>query len=437
MKNARQIAFSILLKIQNDDAYSNLSLSTAIENNQLDDKETALLSALIYGTLERLITIDYNLKRYLKKNIKNLRPEILSVLRLGACQLLFMDKIPVSAAVNESVNIIKQTKCAYASGLVNAVLRKIAYNGLYLPEESDNQIYYYSVKYSCPEWLILLWQKSYGSDNAIGILEYSLIQSPDFVRINCLATNTEELIKKLGNEGVESEVYGDNDETLILNKTGSVERLESFKKGLYHFQDISSQMFCRALGAKTGDIIFDLCAAPGGKAFTLAQQVGEKGKIYAYDIHKSRLELIRKGATRLGLKNIIVNFGDACVYNHSQGLADIVICDVPCSGFGVIRRKPEIRYKNPVYIDKLPELQYFILCNASRYVKNGGVLAYSTCTLNTSENEDVCEHFLKEHTNYIPVTDNVADSETGRFTTILPHKFNSDGFFYALFKRME
>ena len=439
MKDTRQNAFEILRNIQTDSAYSNISVNAVIKSEQSDERESSLLSALVYTTLEKTITIDYNLGLYLKDPISKLRPEILIVLRLGVCQLLFMDKIPVSAAVNESVRIIKSTRYSFAAGLVNAVLRKVALNGLKLPPGTNEDVEYLSVKYSCPAWLVLLWIDSYGQENAIAMLAYFQKKPHDFIRVNNKIISAAELISSLEDEGVHATICEKTENSLLVEVKGSVEKMQSFQNGCFHFQDISSQLFCHVLQAKLGDTIFDLCAAPGGKSFTLAEIIGENGKVMAFDLNENRLSLINNGAERLKLINVVVRQGDARVFNENLEQADIVLCDVPCSGFGVLHRKPEIRYKKAQDIDKLPDLQYFILCNASKYVRLNGTLAYSTCTLNPRENEDVCERFLAENKNYIsvPVPSELINTLPGsKFTTLLPHLNDSDGFFFAIFKRM-
>ncbi len=440
MNDARQIAYEILLRIQKENAYSNLVLDSALETAGLEARDNSLVSALVYGTLERIITIDYNLSLYLNSSICKLKPEVLTVLRIGTCQILFMDKIPVSAAVNESIKIIKLTRCSFASGLVNAILRKIAEFGLVLPKHNNNDIEYFSVKYSCPQWIVSLWINSYGIDNTIGIMEYYLNKAPLIVRINTMKTTSLELIKLLESEGISSKICNEVENALILERAGFIENLSSFKNGLFHLQDTSSQICCKVLEVKHDDVVFDLCSAPGGKAFTIAEIMDGTGRVYAFDIYDARLELIRIGALRLNLSNVFTEIGDACIYNDKIGLADKVLCDVPCSGLGIIRRKPEIRYKSEENIDKLPELQYFILCNASRYVKIGGILAYSTCTLNPKENEDVCDYFIRNHPNYY--SENISNKiingmSNGKYLTLMPHMSNSDGFFIALFKRTE
>ena len=436
MKDARQIAYEILFKIQQENAYSNLALDSALEIAGLEARDSSLVSALVYGTLERLIVLDFNISQYMKRPVKNTKPEILTVLRLGAYQLLFMDKIPASAAVNESVKLIKKTKSSFASGLVNAVLHKIAKEGLKLPDNGDNKIEYLSVKYSVPEKLVSFWIKSYGLKDAIGIIETSLDKPKTFVRVNTQKTTQEELKILLEKNNVIVQQCDILNNVLILYQSGSIEKLQAFKDGLFHVQDLSSQLCCEALCAKPGDVIFDMCSAPGGKAFTLAQSIGEKGRVYAFDIYDSRLELIKSGAKRLNLSNIVISNHDAGIYDDNLGFADKVLCDVPCSGLGIIRRKPEIRYKELDDIDKLPHLQYFILCNASKYLKNGGFLAYSTCTLNPKENEEVCDLFLKNHPNFsaVYVLPNIINRYgTGSYLNLMPHINDTDGFFIALF----
>ena len=440
MKDARQTAYEILLKVNTNTAYSNLTLDAALEVSSLDGRDVALVSALVYGTLERLLTIDYNLSLYLKNPVKKLEPEILTVLRLGTCQILFMNKIPESAAVNESVNLIKNMRYSYASSLVNAVLHKIVSNGLKLPDPVNDYNNYLSIKYSCPKWLVSLWQESYGKENAVGIMEASLIKPKTLIRVNTTKTSAAGLKTRLEKEGISAKHCDNMENALELDKPGSIEKLNAFKDGLFHVQDLASQICCESMHAKSNDIVFDLCSAPGGKAFTLGEIMKGEGRVMAFDIYKSRLELIQNSAQRLGLSNIYIAESDAGVYNEELGLADKVLCDVPCSGLGIIRRKPEIRYKSREDIDKLPHLQYFILCNASKYVKVGGLLFYSTCTLNPSENENVCDLFLESHTDFKarPVLPEMKNRSTNTdYLTLMPHINNSDGFFIASFCRTE
>ncbi len=432
----RQKAFEILLRIHSANAYSNLTLDTYLQKENMDVRDKAFISALVYGVCERQLTIDYNLSCYLKQPIKKLKPEVLIALRLGALQLLFMDKIPPSAAINESVNLVKNNKSSFASGLVNAVLRNVMKNGLQLPPESDKN--YPSVKYSCPEWLVNLWITSYGRENAEKILAHSLGEVPVYLRVNTTKVSADELIKLLADEDVVAEKCSCLENALVLRKQGSIEKLEVFKKGLFHVQDLSSQLCASLLDAKEGDNVLDVCSAPGGKTFTICEYMNDKGSVTACDIYPARVKLIEDGAHRLGLNSVSAVVSDASVFNEGFRRFDKVLCDVPCSGLGIIRRKPEIKYKSPDDIDKLHNLQYLILCMTARYVKTGGRLVYSTCSLNPAENTAICNKFLSENKDFktaiIPDGDKFGIIEDNMLT-VMPHFNDTDGFFVAIFER--
>ena len=273
MKTVRQAAFEALLKIQREDAYSNLVVDAALkENEHFDDRDKAFFSNLVYGTLDRLILIDYNLGLYLNQPVRKLKPELHTILRLGAYQLLFLDKVPSRAAVNESVNLAKVNKSAFAASLVNAVLRRVADNGLQLPEGEKKGPAYLAIKYSCPEWLISLWIDAYGLENAVAIAEKALEPAPVIIKVNTTKTTVDDLIWKLAEDGVIAEKSEKFPDSLVLENTGAVEELAAYKEGLFHAQDFASQLCCRAVDAQIGETVFDLCSAPGGKAFTSAER---------------------------------------------------------------------------------------------------------------------------------------------------------------------
>ncbi len=439
MKSARQIAFEALLKIHKDGAYSNLVLDGLLKDNPgLEERDKSFVCNIVYGTLDRLILIDYNIGLYLNQPVKKLKPELHTILRMGTYQLLFMDKVPSRAAVNESVNLAKANKSNFAASMVNAVLRRVADNGLRLPEGTDNDPKYLAVKYSCPEWLISLWIDSYGFENAVSLAEKALEAPPLVVRCNTVKTTVDELIWSLAEEGVVSEKTSIAPDALIINVSAAVDELEAYKLGLFHVQDLASQLCCMALDAKPGETVFDLCSAPGGKTFTIAQMMNNSGTVRAFDIYQSRVELIRNGAARLGLTNVFSYLSDAAIFNENYGYADKVLCDVPCSGLGIIRRKPEIRFKKTADIDNLPDLQYRILCNATRYLNAGGRLVYSTCTLNPKENSEVCDRFLNEHpdftaVDFLPQIQRYNKNE--KYLTLMPHIHSTDGFFVAVFEK--
>lgn len=434
MANPRQIAYQALLKIEKDAAFSNLALDAVLSKSQLDTRDKSFVSNLFYGVIERKITIDYNLSLYLTKPIKKLKSDVLTIMRMGAYQILFMDKVPDSAAVNESIKLAKKSTASYSSGLINAVLRKVSDNGLVLPSK-DNIFEYISIKYSCPLFLVKKLINEYSKEDAVAFLEASLKPSELYIRVNTVKTDTSSLIKRLSLEGVEAaKTYNENTLKISL-KSKDISLLPSFKEGLFHVQDMASQLCAKAVSPKENDIVFDLCSAPGGKAYTMCKMMNNKGKVLCFDIYENRVSLIMSGAKRLGLTSIEGAVSDASVYNESLGLADKILCDVPCSGLGIIGRKPEIKYKEEGELLDLPHIQLSIINNAARYLKNGGRLVYSTCTLSKDENEKVCESFLKSHPDFKAVGVFFENDECMK--TLMPHKNESDGFFIACFKREE
>ena len=433
MKSARQTAFEILNKIQRDNSYSNLALDHALDKADTDNKDKKFVSALVYGVTERRITLDYNLSLYLSQPIKKLKPEVLTALRLGAYQILFMDKIPVSAAVNESVKLSKKNGAAFASGLVNAVLRKIISNGL----KTDGSM---SVNYSAPEWLCDMWCKSYGRENAEKLLEASFGAVDTVLRVNTEKIDADNLINLLAEEGFDCETGGNVENSAVVKSGGAVHKTEAYKNGLFHVQDAASQLCCKALGVQENETVIDICAAPGGKSFTLAENMKNTGRIISCDIYEHRLKLISEGAERLGLTNIETVRNDGNVFNPDFPLADKILCDVPCSGLGVIRKKPEIRFKKSEEVDKLQDLQYSIMCISSRYLKIGGVMVYSTCSLNPNENEKIVEKFLTEHDDFEGVRVLSDISRYGvdtDYLTLMPHIHGCDGFFISAVRRIK
>lgn len=439
MKTPRQAAFEALLKVQRDSAYSNLAVDSILkENEHFDERDKAFVCNLIYGTLDRLILIDYNLGMYLNQPVRKLKPELHTILRLGAYQILFMDKVPSRAAVSESVNLAKVNKSAFAASLVNAVLRRVADNGLRLPEGDENSPEFLAIKYSCPEWLMAMWIEAYGIENAVQLADKALEAPSVVARINTTKTNADDLIWKLAEDGVVAERSEKFPDALVLRNTGAVEELLAYEEGLFHAQDFASQLCCKALEAQEGDVVFDLCSAPGGKAFTIAEMMNNTGCVRAFDIYQSRVDLIKNGAKRLGLDNVYTYLSDATIYNENYGMADRVLCDVPCSGLGIIRRKPEIRFKKFDDIDNLPDIQYRILCNAIKYLKDGGRLVYSTCTLNPKENSEICDRFLAEHPEFsaVEVLPEIKRYKQGdKYLTLMPHIHSTDGFFIAAFTK--
>lgn len=413
----RYLAFKILSKIEYDKAYSNIAVDTVLNQNEV--ASAPFVCALVYGVLERKLTLDFYLSKLLTQPLKKLNPQVLTILRMGAYQIKFMDKVPVSAAVNESVKLTKKVKCAYASGLINSVLRKIATTEILLPE-TENKSYDLSIAYSCPENLVNHFVNDYGYIKAEKILKASVGAAPLYLRVNTLKTTANELVEILANEGVTVKAC-DNGTMLEVVDGSAVFKTHAYKNGLFYAQDLASQDCIANFAPEKNNIVFDMCAAPGGKSFTMAQMMENQGEIYSFDLYEHKIKLINDGAKRLGIDIINAQIGDASVYNNDLPKADKILCDVPCAGLGVIRRKPEIKYKDFGFVDKLCELQYNILVNASKYLKDKGELMYSTCSLSKKENEEVCRRFLDEHKEF----------KNGGMVTLFPHENGSDGFFYA------
>lgn len=438
MKSSRQIAAEILLRVERDGSYAGLSLNSELKKNGTSDaKESALATKLVYGVIERKLTLDYNLSLYLKAPVKKLHPAVLTVLRLGLYQIFYTSRIPVRAAVNESVALTKSYGVGYASGLVNAVLRKAASAGLMLPDSAADEMFYYSVKYSCPQALLRHLISNYGLENTRGHLEACGEVRPLFIRQNPLKCNEETLAAALAEDGAalcQTDVPGG----YRLIYEGDITRLSAFEKGLFHVQDLSSQIAALLVGARPGDTAADCCAAPGGKSFTLAQCMNNTGSLTACDIYPHKTKLIEDGAERLGINIIKTVCAPAQTLPAVLPAADAVLCDVPCSGYGVLGRKPELRYKDPADCAGLPQTQYEILSACAGMVRPGGTLVYSTCTLNPAENEAVCDAFLASGAGFAVSNDPFYRTYTkgAPYMTLFASAQGGDGFFAAKFERI-
>lgn len=442
MANPRNIALGVLIKIENDGAYSNIALNNAIKENKLSGVDSAFVSALVCGVLERKITLDYIIKSYSKIPLRKIEAKTKNILRLGLYQLLFMDKVPESAAVNESVNLAKKHGLQKSAGFINGILRSVTRAEVkYTLPDRANPIYYLSVKYSVPESVVRLWINSYGELCTEEILK-SLFGRPKICcRVNTLKTNSDILIAELEKQGVnaaESDILPD---ALYLEHTGSLERLKAYRDGLMHIQDVSSQLCVNLLSPKPRQIMLDVCSAPGGKSFTAAQYMNDRGKIFACDMYEHKLSLIKAGAKRLGISSIVTLLRDAERGEINLPSADRILCDVPCSGLGIMSRKPEIRYKDNIVDNDLPDLQYKILSQSAKYLAPGGMLVYSTCTLNPNENNKNAERFLCEHPDFYGIKLKLPEKikrsldEKPYEITLMPRSGGTDGFYISLFGR--
>ena len=411
--SCRALALDSLIALERDGRYSNLEVDARLKRSSLSDADRALYTRLVYGVTERRITLDYIISQLSSTALESLDDDVRTALRLGVYQLRFMDKIPEHAAVSETVDLVgKQRK-----GYVNAVLRSYIRAGkpLSLPS-SDDRTKYLSVKYSVPEPLVGHFRTSYGDSEAEPLLD-ALNREPKIgLRVNTLKITTDEAERLTG--GIRSSFA---DGILLVDSLDETAK-DGIGSGLWFVQDEASRAATMLLGAKPGETVVDTCACPGGKSFSAAVDMKNDGKVFSFDLHKNKLSLIEKGASALGITIISTEERDARQPKAELvGRADRVLCDAPCSGLGVIAKKPDIRYKNLDGCAKLPEIQYGVLCGASEYVKNGGTLVYSTCTLNPAENENVVSRFIENHAGF----------ELGSMKTFFPHKDGCDGFFAA------
>ena len=434
---ARETALNVLIACRKEGAWSNGILKTYLSRDRLDRREAALAARLCYGVLQNRIKLDFYLEQLLTGKLKQLHPAVRDVLHLGLYQLYETDRIPDSAAVNESVSLVKKycPKVQSAPGLVNGVLRNAIRS-----RDSIRQPEALWQKYSHPQGLTELFRAYVGEEKLENMLRANNSAPQTFAQVNTLKTSAEELQQILQNEGVAAEIHPWLQDCLILSETGSLERLDSFQKGLFYIQDPAAKLavLCARLPEKEIQIL-DCCAAPGGKSFAAAMATGGKAHITSCDIHSHKAVLLAKGAQRLGLTGITAMEQDASLPNPQWiGKMDAVIADVPCSGYGIIRKKPDIRYKDPDSMKELPQLQLSILSNQAAYVKPGGILMYSTCTLVRRENEGVVEKFLKQNPDFTLEKLNLPDifpENTTGMLTLVPGEYDTDGFFICRLRR--
>lgn len=395
MPDARKTVANALIRVEKESAFSNVLLANLLREAQLSREDTAFASALFYGVLDRKITLDYLISRYIRIRVEKLKPLTRQALRMALYQIRYMDRVPDHAAVGQSVELVKHSPESHNAPFVNGVLRNYLRNPADLPSGSDEKSL--AIRYSCPPEIVGELTRDYG-EAAEGFLQ-SFLQSPSVhLRVNPLKTDAGQLIRALAERGIaarETDPY-----SVCLLDGMDIRRDPGYQNGWYHAQDPASQACASLLGAKPGEKILDLCAAPGGKTFTVAEQMQNRGKLLSCDLYDSRVKLIVSGAARLGLTCITARQNDAAVYCPDFGTFDRVLCDVPCSGYGILRRKPDIKYKPSTDFSALQQLQAAILETGSRYVQPGGVLMYSTCTLRKKENENQVAVFLKKHPEY-------------------------------------
>lgn len=421
----RKLAFDLLIKAEKSKQYSNIALDNALESSQMGDADRRLCSVLFYGVTEKRITLDYKIASLSSRPIGEIDVSVLTAIRIGMYQLMFLDRIPAHAAINETVALVNKKQ----SGFVNAILRAHTRSPELVLSSIEDPVRYLSVAYSVCEPLVKKLLCCYGDETENILKGFS--KTPDItIRANSLKISRDSLAEHLECDTTKNASTG-------LYVKGSIRSLYGFDDGLFFVQDEASQICVEVIDAKDGNTLLDICACPGSKSFGAAISMNNHGRIISFDLHENKLSLIRSGAQRLGINIIETKAQDGRRFiPELEGIADRVLCDVPCSGFGVLAKKPELRYKDPAESASLPKIQGDILENACRYVKPGGSLIYSTCTILPEENSENVMRFLTRHSEFslTPWTVGGISAPSGMLT-LFPHLHNTDGFFIAKLTR--
>ena len=407
----------------------------------LDGREAALATQLCFGVLQNKLLLDFYLGKFSNIPLKRMEGKVVQALRLGAYQMLFLTRIPHSAAVDRSVALTRaHCKNPRAPGMVNAILRSLERSLDQLPTiPQEDPAAYYGTLYSHPAWLVQELLDELGSEGAAAFFQANNSQPPMTAMVNTVRAGAEEVAASLEAQGVEVKPHPWLENCLILSRSGSVEELEAFQKGLFYIQDPASRLAVLASGAAAGMRVLDVCAAPGGKSFAAAIQMEDRGEVVSCDLHPHKKTLIHRGAERLGLSCVQALTADGKVRRTEwEGGFDLVLVDAPCSGLGVIRKKPDIRYKDPEPLASLPAVQSAILDNACAYVKPGGVLLYSTCTILRRENQAVTDRFLEEHPGFVregfSLPGPAGEVPEGQLT-LWPQVHGTDGFYLCRLRK--
>ncbi len=441
MLKQRSTVLSALLRVEQDGGYSNLVWNTALKNTNLTPSETAFATSLFYGVLERQITLDYVINTYSKTKVKKMKPLIRNALRMGVYQLQFMDASSAHAAVNETVNLVKKSPFKNLSGFVNGILRSVQRGGNTLQgvEQLDTPTAL-SVTYSVPLHLVNHYITCYGEQITGDLLQQFVGGRPLYLRANSVKTTPSALKVALAEEGIQTAICQEFENTLKVEGGGNPFSTKVYEQGHFYAQDPASGYCAAALGAKAGMRVLDVCAAPGGKSFTIAGQMENRGELISCDLYDHKIKLMEQGATRLGLTCMKPTLRDA---NSSEDIGKFhrILCDLPCSGLGVLGRKPEIRYKAPENFEAFPPMQYEMLKNQVHRLEQGGVLVFSTCTLNPKENEENLARLLQEFPclkpyPILPRLKRVLGEEE-HYINLLPHIHQTDGFFIGAVRKEE
>lgn len=436
---ARDTALEVLMQMERAGAWSDGSLKHTIAKDRISGRDAALATRICYGVIQNRALLDYYLGCYCSQKIARLEPVIRNILRVGGYQILFLDKIPHRAAVNEAVEQCKRWGKPKASGLVNAVLRKFVTNyGNMPPLPQKDPASRLALQYSHPKWLVERLLALLGQQETEAYLQQNNEAVPTTIQTNPLKCTGEELEQELLAAGATIQKHPWLENCFEVTGTGDLERLPAFVEGRIQVQDAAARLVATVAQPAPTDRVLDTCAAPGGKSFALAMAMGDRGQIISCDIHPHKLKLIEQSAARLGIHSVQTALADARE-PHAAWLeaADLVVADVPCSGLGIIRKKPDIRYKDPGDLAHLPKIQQAILENVARYVRPGGTLIYSTCTILPEENEQVAEAFLAKHNEFTlePFTLPAPIGQTDGQLTLWPQRFGTDGFYICRMRR--
>ena len=437
--NARECALSVLVSCRRSGAWADAALKAQLAKTPLSAQDAALCSRIVYGVMQNELLLNWYLSAYCTQKLDHLQPPLADILRIGAYQILFLDKVPDHAAVSESVELCRTNGRSAASGLVNAVLRKVAQNKSNLPPLPEGNIARLSIAYSHPQWLVKKLVSLLGVEEAERFLRIDNEAAPMTVQVNPLKTDADALARELAGDGVKAVPHGWVPDCFELSGTGDLTTLTAFYQGRFTVQDAAAKLVTYAAGFEKGQDVLDVCAAPGGKSFAAAFAMENEGHILACDLHENKLRRIREGAQRLGITCIETACADGRVFREEwAGRFDTVICDVPCSGLGIIRKKPDIRYKDVHEFKALPDIQRAILENSARYVRPGGVLVYSTCTVLPEENENVTDAFLSSHPEFIYEEFSLPNGEAAPgYLTLWPQRNGTDGFYLSRMRRRE
>ena len=399
----REIALKTIYKINQEQAYSNLALDEELKQNRkiLNEKDIGLISEITYGVTTWKLTLDTIIKKHSKIKLKKISPWIINILRMGIYQIIFLDKIPKSAAVNESVNLAKRYGHTSSSNFVNAILRKVEKEDYEELFQIENDVERISKTTSMPEWIVKKLIEDNGLEKTKEICESSNLHPKVTIRINKLKNTKQELENSLKEKNIEFQET-EYEDFLILERVKNLENMELFKEGKFTIQDISAGLTAKVLEPKENENVLDACSAPGGKTTYMAELMNNKGNIEAWDIHEHRTKLVMENAKRLGINIITTNTKDATkYYKELNGKFDKILLDVPCLGIGVIKRKPDIKWQRKEEdIEEITKIQEKILENCSKYLKSGGELVYSTCSILKDENENLVNEFLKNNSQF-------------------------------------